>query len=128
VTIDADTRDEEWMDEAEWAKFMAHLDSAESSLRAAFLLMDGIEGFTEPAEHAMSAAHAAIDAVRSAEVAHRESRIRTEAREMRRVLKEIASYYNPAVDQSSGSQAAAKLARETLERLDLLYEASPESG
>lgn len=45
---------------------------------------------------------------------------------MRRALKEIASYFNPAVDQSSGAQAAARQARETLERLGLLYEADGE--
>jgi hypothetical protein len=46
-----------------------------------------------------------------------------EVRAMRQALKQIASYYNPAIDQESGSQAAAKLARETLKRLGLLYEA-----
>lgn len=45
---------------------------------------------------------------------------------MRQALKTIATYYNPAVDQSSGAQRAAKLARETLERLGLLYEADAE--
>jgi hypothetical protein len=45
-----------------------------------------------------------------------------DARELRRVLKEIASYYNPAVDQADRGQAAARLARETLDRLGLLYE------
>jgi hypothetical protein len=49
-----------------------------------------------------------------------------EALEMWQALKEIASYYNPAVDQSTGQQAAARLARETLERMRLLYEADAE--
>jgi len=44
-----------------------------------------------------------------------------EAEQMRAVLKTIAGYHNPAAAQD-GAQAAAKLARETLARLGLLYE------
>ena len=44
-----------------------------------------------------------------------------EAEEMRGALKTIAGYYNPAAQQD-GAQAAAKLARETLESIGLLYE------
>jgi hypothetical protein len=43
------------------------------------------------------------------------------AHEMRRVLKQLASYYNPA-GVLDGAQAAAKLAHETLDRLGLLQE------
>lgn len=50
-----------------------------------------------------------------------------EATALRDALKQIASFYNPAVDQSSGAQAAARLARETLERLGLLEQAGPPS-
>src|SRR4051794_10057285 len=46
-----------------------------------------------------------------------------EAIAMRHALKEIASYYNPAVDQSSPGQGAARRAREALEELGLFYEA-----
>lgn len=42
--------------------------------------------------------------------------------EMRRALKDIASFYNPSGNQSEGGQAAARKARETLERLGLLYQ------
>jgi hypothetical protein len=44
-----------------------------------------------------------------------------EAHAMRDALKTIASYYNPAAEQDGG-QTAAKLARETLAQLGLLYE------
>lgn len=43
-----------------------------------------------------------------------------EAERMRDALKTIAGYYNPAA-AADGAQAAAKLARETLEDLGLLY-------
>jgi hypothetical protein len=43
-----------------------------------------------------------------------------DAQRMQRALKTIASYYNPAA-AADGAQAAAKLARETLEDLGLLY-------
>jgi hypothetical protein len=46
-----------------------------------------------------------------------------EAEAMRAALKSIASYYNPAQDQSEGGQAAARLARQTLEDLGLFFEA-----
>jgi hypothetical protein len=43
-----------------------------------------------------------------------------EAERMRDALKAIAGYYNPAA-AADAAQAAAKLARETLEDLGLLY-------
>jgi hypothetical protein len=43
-----------------------------------------------------------------------------DAERMRDALKTIAGYYNPAA-AADGAQAAAKLARETLEDLGLLY-------
>lgn len=46
-----------------------------------------------------------------------------EAEAMRASLKTIASYYNPARDQGEGAQAAARLARQTLEDLGLFFEA-----
>jgi hypothetical protein len=45
-----------------------------------------------------------------------------EAEAMRDALKRIASFGNPAIDQSQPSQAAARVARTTLEELDLYYE------
>ncbi len=48
-----------------------------------------------------------------------------EAEQMRAALKTIAAYYNPAASQD-GAQAAAQLARETLESIDLLYERDAE--
>jgi hypothetical protein len=47
--------------------------------------------------------------------------LRTIATELRRALKDIASFYNPAGEQDSG-QAAARRARATLEHLGLLHE------
>ena len=47
-----------------------------------------------------------------------------EAAEMRRALKEIASYYSDAREHDRAWQAG-KLARETLERLDLYLETEP---
>lgn len=47
--------------------------------------------------------------------------VRVIARELRRALKDIASYYNPAAEPDSG-QAAARRARATLEHLGLLHE------
>jgi hypothetical protein len=44
-----------------------------------------------------------------------------EGEQMRAALKTIASFRNPAAVQD-GAQAAAKLARETLEDLGLFYE------
>jgi hypothetical protein len=44
-----------------------------------------------------------------------------EAEEMRFALKQIASFYNPA-QVRDGGQAAALTARETLEKLGLLFE------
>lgn len=44
-----------------------------------------------------------------------------EAMQMRAALKTIAGFYNPAA-APDGAQAAAKLARETLERVALFYE------
>lgn len=46
----------------------------------------------------------------------------SEAEAMRDALKQIASYGNPAVDQDSGGQSAAKLARQVLEELGLFYD------
>ncbi|GHH62430.1 hypothetical protein [Lentzea cavernae] len=46
----------------------------------------------------------------------------SEAEAMRNALKQIASYGNPAVDQESGGQPAANLARRVLEGLGLFYE------
>ena len=46
-----------------------------------------------------------------------------EAEAMRGTLKEIASFGNPAADQSDGGQAAARRARAVLEELKLFYEA-----
>jgi hypothetical protein len=40
--------------------------------------------------------------------------------ELRRALKDIASFHNPAADQGGG-QAAARRARATLEYLELLH-------
>jgi hypothetical protein len=48
-----------------------------------------------------------------------------EAERLRSALKTIAGYYNPAATQD-GAQAAARLARETLEDLKLLYESDTE--
>lgn len=45
-----------------------------------------------------------------------------DAEQMRTALKTIAGYYNPAATQD-GAQAAARLARETLEAVGLFYEA-----
>ena len=47
--------------------------------------------------------------------------LRTVAMELRRALKDIASYHNPAAEQDSG-QVAARRARATLEHLGLLHE------
>jgi hypothetical protein len=47
-----------------------------------------------------------------------------EAERMRRILKTIASYRNPAALQD-GAQAAARLARETLDELGLFAEVDP---
>lgn len=47
--------------------------------------------------------------------------LRAIATELRRALKDIASYYNPAAEQD-GAQAAARRARATLEHLGLLFE------
>jgi hypothetical protein len=44
-----------------------------------------------------------------------------EALAMRAALKEIASFVNPAADQSTPGQAAARKARATLEGLGLLH-------
>jgi hypothetical protein len=51
-----------------------------------------------------------------------------EAEAMRATLKQIASLGNPAIDQSQPGQAAARVARATLEELGLFYEkdANPE--
>jgi hypothetical protein len=46
-----------------------------------------------------------------------------EAEAIRATLKEIASFANPAVDQSDGGQAAARRARAALKELKLFYEA-----
>lgn len=45
-----------------------------------------------------------------------------EAEAMRHVLKEIASFGNPARNQSDPGQAAARRARQVLEDLNLYYE------
>jgi hypothetical protein len=45
-----------------------------------------------------------------------------EALKMRAALKEIASFGNPAIDQSQPGQAAARRARAVLEELRLYYE------
>jgi hypothetical protein len=47
--------------------------------------------------------------------------MRAIATELRRALKDIASYYNPAAEPD-GAQAAARRARATLEHLGLLHE------
>lgn len=47
--------------------------------------------------------------------------LRAIATELRRALKDIASFHNPAAEQDSG-QAAARRARATLEHLGLLHE------
>jgi hypothetical protein len=47
-----------------------------------------------------------------------------QAEQMRAALKTIAGYRNPAAGQD-GAQAAATLARETLEKLGLLYDSDP---
>lgn len=60
------------MDEEEWEKFIAHLDNAQTELRSAAALMDGIEGWTEAGEAACVAAMSAIDAAKAAEIAYRE--------------------------------------------------------
>ena len=44
-----------------------------------------------------------------------------EAEKMRAVLKEIASFYNPA-SENTGSQAAARRARAVLEETRLFYQ------
>ena len=49
-----------------------------------------------------------------------------EAERLRFVLKTIAGHYNPAAAQEDGAQAAARLARETLEDLKLFYESDVE--
>lgn len=46
----------------------------------------------------------------------------TEAESMRTALKQIASYWNPARDQTRGSQASARQARQVLEDLGLYLE------
>ena len=51
-----------------------------------------------------------------------EEELRVIAIELRRALKDIASYHNPAAEQDGG-QAAARRARATLEHLGLLQEA-----
>ena len=45
-----------------------------------------------------------------------------QAEKMRRTLKEIASFGNPAADQSEGGQAAARRARAVQEEIGLFYE------
>jgi hypothetical protein len=47
--------------------------------------------------------------------------MRAIATELRRALKDVASFYNPAAE-SDGAQAAARRARATLEHLGLLHE------
>jgi hypothetical protein len=51
----------------------------------------------------------------------------TEAEQMRNALKTIASYRNEAAPQD-GAQAAAKLARETLEELNLFFQRDIEAS
>lgn len=46
-----------------------------------------------------------------------------EAETMRATLKEIASFGNPAAEQSDSGQAAARRARRVLEELELFHEA-----
>ncbi|XVS64342.1 hypothetical protein ACQPYE_39905 [Actinosynnema sp. CA-299493] len=46
----------------------------------------------------------------------------SEAEAMRDALKQIASHGNPAVDQTSSGQSAARLARQLLEELGLFYD------
>ena len=45
-----------------------------------------------------------------------------EAEAMRRTLKEIASFGNPAANEAEPGQAAARRARQVLEELSLYYE------
>jgi hypothetical protein len=49
-----------------------------------------------------------------------------EAERLRFALKTIAGYNNTAVAQEDGAQAAARLARETLEDLKLFHESDAE--
>jgi len=51
-----------------------------------------------------------------------------EAEKLRGTLKTIASFWNPGMAQEDGAQAAARLARETLEELGLFYEAEARAG